>query len=625
MSVRLFKFGAKPPIENADQVDQQMRLAHKYRNALVELERTRRAKFYDVLGRSFPEFVALEARIKEAEAVREQAYEALNKARARARKRIEPEDLMAAIKARKEECLPLYKERLALIKKIVDREASIWYSAVIEVKEEAERLKDGAAAEFYGLWSQDFPSWYEESRQLHQWVISEEHRLRAESGLYWGTYLLIEESVDKSGPPPRFSAWDGNGHLGVQLQKGLTIEKALSCKDTRIQIEPLPQEELTDVAGPHLSKAASKRTVIRFRVGSDPKKKPIFAVVPVTLHSRKEFGAPFPPDAKIKWAHLIRRRIATKFDWFVQFALERTSWDKTDRAKSGWIAIDIGWRATGANGKRRSDGSLRVAYWRDHRGGEGELLLPARWLGGMGKVEDIQSIRDKTFDVARDTLATWLASLKETPEWMGEEIVTLRQWRSEARLAALVIKWRENRFSTDAEPLSAGNALSARLREQDDNGHLGLKGDEGIYALMEAWRRRDKHLYEYQGNLRDQLQKHREDIYRNFAAWIRRNYRTVRLEQLDLRDFHRLPDIDEPAVDGALKEHVRDACQSLLCRCIEESVANTVKVDPKDTTRKCSKCGSIQEWDHKALRHQCTSCGEEWDQDANASMNIAEK
>lgn len=658
--VRLYNFGPKAPVENADLVDRQMWLAHQYRNKLVELERTRRNRFYEVLRRHFPEFAALELKIEGAEVRREDAYQALNKARARARKRIEPPDLMAEVKTRKEECLVLYKGRQALLKQIVDKEASIWYSAVLQAKKDVEEQKDTEAAEFYALWAQDFPSYFEENHKIREWVTAEEHRLRADSGLYWGTYLLVEASIDKSGPPPRFSAWNGDGHLAVQLQKGLSIEKAFSCKNNQIQIEPLPQEEPDGFIGPRLSRAARKRTVIRFRVGSTPgmlmpngkrkgKGKPIFAVVPVTLHPRKEFatdpekreGLPFPPDAKIKWVHLIRRRIATHCDWFIQFALERSSWDRPDRAKFGSIAVDIGWRATGANGRRRADGALRVVYWKSdclpktkptmlsncywlsEDGLEGELLLPARWMEGMKKVEELQSIRDETFNIVQDTLAAWLESLKEVPEWFGPEIKTIRQWRSEARLAALVIKWRENRFPADGEPLPTSNPLAVRLQEQDEKGHLGLKGDEGIYALMEAWRRRDKHLYEYQGNLRDQLQRYREDIYRNFAAWLRKNYRIVRFEQLDLRGFHRLPEIDEPAVDGALKEYVRDACQSLLRRCIEEAVAETVEVDPKDTTRKCHKCGSIQEWDHKILCHRCTFCKEEWDQDANASRNIA--
>jgi hypothetical protein len=650
--VRLYDCGGKAPTENADLVLQQMRLAHQYRNQLVELERKRRAKFYEVLGRAFPEFLALQAKTKEAEARREQAYEALNKARASARKRIEPPDLMDAVKTRKDECLGLYKESQALLKRIIDKDASIWHSTVIAEKNDAERLKDAEAAEFYATWAQDFPSWFEENRQIHEWVTKEEHRLRAESGLYWGTYLLVEESVEKSGPPPRFSSWDGDGHLGVQLQKGLSLEKAFSCKDTRIQINPLPEEEPADFIGPRLSKAARKRTFIRFRIGSTAgvampngklkgKGKPIFAVVPVTLHTRKEFGGPFPPDAKIKWVHLLRRRIATQYNWSVQFALERSSWNRPDHPQPGSIAIDIGWRATGANGKRRADGSLRVAYWKAVRpstrkptlppecykfsedGMEGELVLPRRWVEGMKKVENIQSTRDENLNIACDTLAAWIEGLKEVPGWMGPKIKTIRQWRSKERLADLVVKWRQNRSAADVEPLPASDPLSVHLREQDDKGHLGLKGDEGIYSLMEAWRKRENHLHEYEGNMRDQLQHQREDIYRNFAAWLRRNYCAVKIEDLDLRDFHRLPDIDEPAIDGALKEHVRDACQSLLRRCIQESVANTVEVNPKDTTKKCHKCGSIQEWNHKILRHRCTACGDEWDQDLNAAINIA--
>lgn len=147
-------------------------------------------------------------------------------------------------------------------------------------------------------------------------------------------------------------------------------------------------------------------------------------------------------------------------------------------------------------------------------------------------------------------------------------------------------------------------------------------GDDAIYDELEAWRRRDKHLYEFEANLRDQLQNRREDIYRVFAATMRRRYRAAIIEKLDLRDFHVLPDPDQTPENDAIREHTRDACLSVLIRSIKESMAKTVQAPPEYTTMNCHVCGSIEDFDHAILVHRCMACGSEWDQDRNAAINL---
>lgn len=42
MPTKIYNYGAKPPRENADRVGEQIWLAHRYHNRLIELERLRR-------------------------------------------------------------------------------------------------------------------------------------------------------------------------------------------------------------------------------------------------------------------------------------------------------------------------------------------------------------------------------------------------------------------------------------------------------------------------------------------------------------------------------------------------------------------------------------------------------
>jgi hypothetical protein len=297
-----------------------------------------------------------------------------------------------------------------------------------------------------------------------------------------------------------------------------------------------------------------------------------------------------PADAEIKWVHLVRRRISTQCEWRLQFVLSRAGWPHEDCAPDGAVGIDVGWRML-------PDGSLRIAYWYGHDGQEGELALPADWLGQMRRVEGIQAHRDDAFNVAKARLARWMkagARAGILPKWLQDATATLAQWRSCAKLSALAVKWRENRFERDPK----------------------------AFERLEGWRRRDKHLYEFEGNLRDQLHRRREYLVRKFSCEMRRAYSVAVVEALDLRDFHVLPDAEELPAKAASREHTRDACLSLLLRCIKESMSETVKVPAPDTTRLCPNCGIIGDFPREELVRTCPGCGDKDDQDRVAAINL---
>lgn len=611
---RFYSYGARPPIEGLELVVAQMELARRYRNAHVQIEWRRRNKVEVALLALSPALDELETVIEATKYACEQARGVINRASSMARTKVYPPGAAEAAAAAVKKLEWLYEKRKAIRKEIFEsptwrpikkkKEKPIKGRKQVRKKKSAEEKK--AILETVG-------------GKIDAWAEAQCKRLYAvggRMGLYWGTRNYVATTVNRSGAPPQLSHKDGDGHLFVQIQHGMSPEEAFAGEDNRIQIEPLQVQAPPDLIGPRLSKARMTRTRVRFRVGSDASGGPIFALIPIVLHRD------LPGDTQIKGVHLTRTRIATHCEWRVEFMLARAAgWGKPDRAVDGTVSIDVGWRVTTDDGRTpRPDGDMRVAYWKGSGakkdlelppyektfmklfstdGSEGELVLPARWMAGMRKVRDLQSIRDKKcFNPARDRLSTWLKEAKNVPGWLVERTATLPYWRSIARLASLVLRWRFNRFDGDLE----------------------------IFNTMEAWRKRDKHLYEYEENLRSQLQRWREDIYGKFVARIRRINRVAKIEKLDLRDFHELPEAEEDVRDGALKEHVRDACLSFLFQRIGESYGReTVKVSAVNTTATCHVCGALQEWNHKILRHTCTVCGAEWDQDDNASANISER
>lgn len=538
---RVYRYGALEPRTNLDVVNDQMKKAHQYRNKLVEAELARRKAVDALLLELCPDLVKVEGEIKVVEALLEGTLEAIQKASAAAMKKVRPPELVAAAKGYREHLRDLRKRR--------------------------KELRDGLFAS---------PEFKEKSGKLDEEDLALRKKFRAESGLYFGTYLQVESSAGgiRSGAPPRFHRYDGHGHLAVQIQNGISIQDVLKGEDTRVQLVPVPPEAW----GP--GGRTLRRTTVRFRAMSKDGD-PVFAEIPIVLHR------PMPEDAVVKWVHLVRERVATKFRWSVQFVLARKSgWDRTDWASSGTVGMDVGWRMM-------PDGRMRVAVWQGDDGAHGEISLPKDWLSEMGKTRHLQSIRDAGLNEMKNAFFSLLGRLPENA-WWAENAKDIRLWKAAARFAALSWKWREHRFP----------------------------GDEDAFGVLDAWRKRDRHLYEYQANLRDQLLARRLDIYRNEAARLRRRYRTLRIEKLDLREFHELPDADQAPAQAALREHVRDAGLSYLTSALRQSMARVVEVDPKETTARCSLCGHLNESPGQPIGYQCASCGLRIDQDENAAINI---
>ncbi len=383
---RMYSFGAKVPVENAALVSNQMRLAHKYRNMLVEIERERRQMVDEALRKLSPDLLKTEEAITVAEENLEKSKFTLNQARSRARKRVSPKELTQAYTDAKKELKRLRKIRKEL------------RTALFQAKE-----------------------WKASEREVEAKIHTKAIRARSENGLYWGTYLFIEQSMAsaRKGAPPQFVNWRGDGHLAVQIQKGISPEKLFGMNDKRICIDPVSN----DAWKPGGRKL--RRTRLHFRIGSDASRAPVWAVIPFVLHR------PIPEDAQVKWVHLLRKRIGTHEEWGVRIVLSRaTGWARHDVAKDGAVGVDVGWRM-------KADGSLRTAYWSASDGKEGEVLLSPRWMEGMQKVRDIQSIRDQRFDVARDSLAAWLKN-NEAPEWLKERLANLSLWKSKQRLCSVI-------------------------------------------------------------------------------------------------------------------------------------------------------------------------------------------
>jgi len=545
----VYRYGCRPPVEGLRLVDEQMRLAHRYRNLLTEIERARRGAVMATIGAD-PD---VQAAIAIAEAspegpARKIAWETVKGARRSAAKGLA--DDLAAINAR--------------------------------------------AKEFGKL-------------------------ARAQCGVYWGTYLVVEQAADAqrtSGEAPRFRRYDQVGRVAVQLQGGLSVADALAGKDTRLRVEAvdLSGERGHNPANPAMrpDSRRGRRAEYRvwLRVGSEGRA-PIWTVAQ-TYRDR-----PLPPDGVIKWAVLRRDRVGPDFRWSVQFTVDalpaRDPKAVADRA--GVVALNLGWRM-------RPDG-MRVGYWQDDAGKHGEIVLPKGVLEDLAHVRSIGAIRDRLFNEFRELLAGWLREHADiVPEWMVREAATIAQWRSADRLARLAARWCRDRFSGD-EAIMGPHPGCAR----DRNGVLDCT------LHVECWRRKDRHLYAWEAHATANILARRDEMYKCVSAAFARNYGTVVTAKFRLTDIHGRAGLSPQASDGekvradnsssrrhsaapgTFRLYQQNACRARGTRFLELACA--------DDTQRCADCGVRNDFDAAlAIDHRCSACGVTWDQDRNYTANV---
>lgn len=408
-----------------------------------------------------------------------------------------------------------------------------------------------------------------------------------DSGLYWGNYndVIVHYQVARvramrEGTELKFHRFDGTGKVTIRYQQGLPVPQVFEY-DTRLQIDPVPE-----AAWEHPQRSERRklsRTRVRIRVGSEGRQ-PIWFELPMIMHR------PLPPDGEIRSASIVRERVADRYRYKLVITVA-LSGNRREPIGRGEVGVDLGWR-------RVKDG-LRVAYWCDSSGQYGQLVLPENVVQQFLKLDDLKSIRDNHFNDAKAVLSTWLAN-KQLPDWLKEETASVSQWRSQARMDTLVRKWRENRFS----------------------------GDQEIYAYLEEWRKRDRHLWLWEANLRDQVQRHRREIYRIFAAQIASKYREVYMEKFNLRAVAKKPEPEDGTAGTLPMDRQRViAAVSTLRLAIETACkrngVDVVYVDPAMTTIKCHACGHVEKFNAAAqIMRTCPACGEVWDQDYNAALNL---
>ena len=394
--------------------------------------------------------------------------------------------------------------------------------------------------------------------------------------MYWCNYddvIAAYETARKrtlrEGRELRFQTWDGTGKVTVRYQQGRAVS-GVQRADRRLQFDPVDPQAWTSPRRSERRRLA--RTRVRIRVGSEARE-PVWLELPVVLHR------PLPEDGTVRSASVICEKVGSRERWRLLVTIARP--ERSTR-KGPAVAVDVGWRLLPEG--------LRVAYWEDERGDHGQLVLGPPVLWQFSKLNDLKSIQDQHLRVALDALSAW-SKTNQPPA--GVDLSHVNEWRNPWRLLRLYWAWKDCR----------------------------VPSDQAAFAALTVWKERHDHLHEWEANLRDQVIRHRKEIYRRFVAGLLRTHGRVFLEDLQIRAMARKdrPEDEGRNYSGGMRVV---AAVSLLGRLIEEH-GDCERVSARHSTQQCSWCGHTKEWDAaENILHRCEGCSRLFDQDQNAARNI---
>jgi len=567
---RVYKYGLLyGPKTEQERIMEQWRLANRYRNDLVELELRRRKAYRELRTRRFPDLEQLEQQEKVLATELGELLAAVKQTKV-AGKRDRSQD-------------PVIKERRDKLRELRTRLKEQRQQSVLKGDPEVIAMDH---------------AFHEEAKAL-----------RAACRVYWGTYLLIENAVDqakKSKMDPQFRRWTGGGRCGVQFQGGITVPELFSGEDTRLRLSEPIYEQKPNMTGTARSRRANTRSHLDFRVGSTDTGKPIFARFLLSYHR------PLPPEAVIKWAIIVGKKVGPRIKWELHLTLEMEK--RPVAVGVGEVAVNFGWHT-------KDDGALRVAMLST---GE-EVLLSADHLWLWKRAFELQSTSDRSFDENKRAVVAFLAEHPDLGPLVSETWRGIGQLQKKGKLAAIAMHvvnqagrekvneiwqaWRQTRLAEKKDLWAPAAEILALAPESEPLLQLAL--------VLEFWRRQSRHLYAWLEGLRKQAIGRRRDQYRVVARKLANAFETLVIEDFDLTTFARLPAVEnEEAAVLARREQQRQAApgelrQSLLAAFGKERVKI---VKETHLTVKCGTCGHINPRPKTRLL-TCENCGAAGDQD----------
>lgn len=375
--------------------------------------------------------------------------------------------------------------------------------------------------------------------------------LRAEAvqnGLYWGTYLIVEESFSAAWKKTncfqllRFRSWKQGGYAGVQIQK-------VNDPTTKYKIER--------AYDPRIGRRKGQRHTIQIRVGSTNNKKPIWSdAIKFEMHR--------PIQGRVTWIKICMHYRGNKEIWNVNITCTDIP-DRIDSAKTGVVALDVGWRVL-------KDKSIRLAFATGFDNKEYEFTMHSTWRELQTRADNIRGYRDNR-----------LNELKSI----------------------------NSKFSCIKKP---GNVKK-----------YAIKQDIYVDDVVE-WCKRDKHLEDYELGCRRRSVSVRKYAMITWMRELRRKYSHIIIKNSshkEMKDHKKaveagmFPIQRKNAHHGSPGEIIEEAC-----KVFDRNTGVSVIRANNTNTIECQKCGSLMYPPDDGILAVCEQCGATEDRDRVSTRNL---
>lgn len=121
------------------------------------------------------------------------------------------------------------------------------------------------------------------------------------------------------------------------------------------------------------------------------------------------------------------------------------------------------------------------------------------------------------------------------------------------------------------------------------------------------------------GNLYRKVTNQRKDFQHKLSHSLVHGFDLIAYEDLKIKSM-----IEDNKY--SLQKHIHDACWGQFIAMLKYKAENAgttiIAVNPKGTTQKCSRCGTVVQKSLYVRLHTCTFCGFVADRDVNAALNI---
>ncbi len=533
-------------------------------------------------------------------------------------------------------CRDEYKQLLSP----ADEEFKRRYDLAVTNREDVHQIRRARKAILESMSSEEWPEFWKLSRRLDLDANEQTNLVRKESGLMKGTYALVdaafEQAMKTSMDSIKFRRYSG-GRVGLSVSCG-TGEILSEKKGSSFRIDPLPEDTWDTRSG-----RRHAITNARLRLGRGLED----VVLPIVMHR------PLPKEAEVKAVWLKEEIFGVRRRYFLQITVEGKAVPKSaPTPKPGsMVALNLSWKMV--------DGGLRSGYWVGSDGKEGEVLIKrsspddSRAYSEKGRSEYLydslvhptllSTYIQKHFDFGMGFLLEAVQSL-QLPAWVkGDKdlLKTVSQWRSPMRLCgysrflcdqvltkavmdSLWKLWRGHRLNGAAK-LDLMPEGPGALREMTSwVAQHGITDPLAVLAVvLEVWRRKHVHLFDWKNQTMDRAMRSRREIYRVLASRLSREYETLLVEDFDLRDVAEdaLPEDASGKIKGVGMNRTI-ASTSVLRSCFVQAFAGRHRKYPASgNTAFHAGCGGPMVGEVDNVTMTCTVCGKTDDRDRNNCLN----